>query len=161
MATPVVHEGELYVAILPAVADISAPTAAEITAGTDLTPALTADGLTPNHTENVVSTDMLTGFIRQSIGTEGIGFDLTSLYYLDSGTDNEVWDYFDERGKAGFLLVGRVSAGTTPSTSDVVEVYPVESGRRKMMNSGANAHQKFTVKFVGTEDYDDAAVVAA
>lgn len=161
MATPVVHEGKLWAGIAPAVADISAPTVAELGAATDLTPALTADGLSPNHTENVVSTDMLTGFIRQSIGTEGIGFDLTFLYYLDNGTDNEAWDYFDERGKAGFLVVGRTADGATPVASDVVEVYPVESGRRKMMNSGANAHQKFTVKFVGTEDYDDAAVVAA
>lgn len=156
MARPLVHEGKLKVRLAPAVANKAAPTTAEINAAIDLEPALTADGFSPTHTENTVSTDMLSGFIRQSIGTEGVGFDLTFLRYAKNGTDNAVWDYFDERGGQGFLIVaseGSMAAGA------VVEVYPVEHGRRKRVASGANAHQKFTVKFVGTEDYRDDAVV--
>jgi hypothetical protein len=160
MATPIVHEGELWVGWVETIADTSAPTTTELGTAVDLTPALTADGWAPNHTENTVSTDMLTGFIRQSIGTEGIGFDLTFLRFIDTATDNEAFDLFDERGKVGFLVVAS-TGGVAPVSADTVEVYPVEAGRRKRMASGANAHQKFTVKFVGNENYVDDAVVAA
>jgi hypothetical protein len=157
MANPIVHEGKLKAVLAPTVANLNAPTAAEIAAGIDLEPALTADGISPSHTENLVSTETLSGFIRQSIGTEGVAFDLTFLRYAVNGTDNEAWDYFDARGKVGVLILaseGSLAAGS------VAECYPVESGRRKRLASGANAHQKFTVKFAGTDDYVDDAVVA-
>jgi hypothetical protein len=153
---PAVHEGNLHVYVVPTVANNAAPTVAEITAGVDVTPGITADGFSPNITENTVSTDMLTGFIRQSIGTEGIGFNLTVLREKD--VNGAIWDYFDARGKAGNLVVcpfGAAAAGQH------AEVYPIESGRRKWVASGANAHQKFSVLIVGTDDYNDDATVAA
>jgi hypothetical protein len=156
--TPVVHEGFLHVYVLPAVAsaDMSQVTAAEITAGVDLTPAITADGYSPNPTQNTVSTDMLTGFIKQSIGTEGASFDLT--FVREKDTNGDVWDYFDERGKSGFLVVTPFGAA---AAGEHAEVYPVEFARRRWVSSGANAHQKFQVMCVVTRDYnDDAAIVA-
>lgn len=157
--TPTVHEGSLHLYVIPSVAkaDLSEVTTAEIEAGVDLTPAITADGFAPNITENTVSTDMLTGFIRQSIGTEGIGFALTFLRAKD--TNGDIWDYFDERGKDGFLVVCPFGPA---DENEHAEIYPIESGRRKWVASGANAHEKFSVTIVGTDDYnDDATVVAA
>lgn len=84
---PVVHEGNLHLYAVPSIANLAVPTMAEINAGVDLTPALTADRFSPTNTENTVSTDMLTGFIKQSIGTEGIGFDLTFLREAANGGD--------------------------------------------------------------------------
>jgi hypothetical protein len=141
---PVVHEGNLHLYAVPSIANLAVPTMAEINAGVDLTPALTADGFSPTNTENTVSTDMLTGFIKQSIGTEGIGFDLTFLREAANGGD--VWSYFDARGKSHYLVVCPFAAA---AATQPCEVYPVESGRRKWVASGANAHEKFTVKNVG------------
>ena len=154
---PIVHEGQTKAWYVPTIADISAPTVAEMGAGVELSDALTADGLSPNHTENVVSTDMLSGFIKQSIGTEGVTFNLRFLRDAD-GTD-AVWDIFDTRGKAGYLVIS--NEGGTGAALDVVEVYPAEFGRRKRVATGANSHQAFTVLCTVKSDYDDDAVVAA
>jgi hypothetical protein len=156
---PVVHEGFLHLYVVPdiASADLSQVTEAELAAGIDVTVGITADGFSPNVTENTVSTDMLTGFIKQSVGTEGIGFNLQVIREKD--TNGAIWSYFDERGKNGYLVVCPFGPGEAGAHA---EVYPIESGRRKWVAAGANAHQKFTVMIVGTDDYnDDAEVVAA
>lgn len=153
--TPKVYEGNLYARYVPTIADTSAPTVAELGAGVDLTPALTADGVQPNHTENTVSTDMLSGFIKQSIGTEGVTFNLNFLKDFD-GTD-PVYDIFDTRGKSGYLVLSRDG---DPVATSVVEVYPAEFGRRKTIQTAANSHQAFSVLVAVSSDFDDDAVVA-
>ena len=155
---PQAYEGNLHVFYVPTIASIAAPTVAEMTAGTPLHDALTADGVTPNHTENTVSTDMLSGFIRTSIGTEGLTFNLRFLRDFESAAD-EVYDLFDERGKAGYLVLSETGGGQT--ATDVVEVYPAEFGRRKRVASTGNAHMAFTVLVAVNENYEDDAVVAA
>jgi hypothetical protein len=153
--TPVVHEGFLHVYVVPAVARRRWPgDRAEIAAGVDLTPAITADGYSPNPTQNTVSTDMLTGFIKQSIGTEGASFDLT--FVREKDTNGDVWDYFDERGKNGFLVVCPFGAA---EAAQHAEVYPIEFARRRWVSSGANAHQKFQVMVSRPDDYNDDATI--
>ena len=154
---PKAHEGQTKAWYVPAIADEAAPTVAEIAAGVPLSDSFTADGIQPNHTENTVSTEMLSGFIKQSIGTEGVTFNLRFLRDFD-GTD-DVWDTFDTRGKVGYLVIS--NDGGDGSAADVVEVYPAEFGRRKRIATGANSHQAFTVLVTVTDDYDDDAVVAA
>lgn len=154
---PKAHEDQTKAWYVPTIADEAAPTVAEIAAGVELSDSLTADGVSPNHTENVVSTDMLSGFIKQSIGTEGVTFNLRFLRDFD-GTD-EVWDTFDTRGKTGYLVLS--NDGGTGVAADEVEVYPAEFGRRKRVATGANSHQAFTVLCTVTGDYTDDAVVAA
>lgn len=156
MANPTVYEGNLHAYWVPTIADESAPTAAEITAGVDLTGSLTADGVSPSHTENMVSTDMLTGFIKQSIGTEGVTFGLTMLRYPDEDPD-EPYENFDERGKSGYLVLTSDGAA---AASKVVEVYPAQAGRRKRVQTAANSHQAFSVKIAVSSDFTDDAVVA-
>lgn len=157
MASPTVYEGNLHAHWVPSIADESAPTVTEIEAGVELTPSLTADGVSPNHTENTVSTDMLSGFIKQSVGTEGVTFNLTMLRYPDEDPD-EPYDNFDTRGKSGYLVLANDSDGTT--SGDVVEVYPAEAGRRKRVQTAANSHQAFTVLVTVSDDFTDDATVA-
>lgn len=158
MVTPLAHEGQTRVWYLPAVADDAAPTVAEFTAGTEITSQATADGVMPNHTENFVATDMLTGFIRNSIGTEGLTFALRFLRDFDAGGD-AAWALFDTRAKLGRLAI--INDGSDPAASGAAEIYPAEFGRRKRVQSGANAHQAFTVQVAINEDYTDDAVIAA
>lgn len=155
---PQPYEGNLKAYYVPSIVDKSAPTAAEMAAGTPLTPSLTADGVQPNHTENTVSTDMLSGFIRQSIGTEGVTFNLRMLRDFETATDT-VYDLFDERGKDGFLVLSDNGGGLT--AGDVVEVYPAQFGRRKRVQSAGNVHNAYTVMVTVDDDFDDDAVVAA
>lgn len=155
---PQPYEGNLKAYWVPTIADKAAPTAAEMTAGIDLSDQLTADGVSPNHTENTVSTDMLSGFIKQSIGTEGLTFNLRFLRDFEAATDT-VYDNFDARGKDGFLVLSETGGGQT--SGDVVEVYPAQAGRRKRIASTGNAHIAFSVLVTVDDDYVDDAVVAA
>jgi hypothetical protein len=151
MATPVVHEGFLHVYVLATIPDpLTTLSATTTLAGVELTDVITADGWTPNPTQNTVSTDMLTGFIKQSIGTMGWSAELTFIREKD--TNGDVWDFFDERGKNCALVVcpfGPAEVGAH------AEVYPIEAARRRWVSSGANAHQKFQVQVVATDDYAD------
>lgn len=151
------YENNFFVHYLPAVADISAPTVAEIAAGVDLTPGLVANGVAWNMTQNTVSTAMLTGFIRQNVGTEGAAATLTFIYDPDTAAIDDIYNLFDTRGKNGFLLVAQVA----PVALTPCEVYPGSFGRRKRVASAQDTDQQFTVMFACNADYDDDAVVAA
>lgn len=152
------YEGNLKAYYLPTVANLAAPTVAEITAGTEMTPALVASGVSPNHTENTVSTPMLTGFIRQNIGTEGITFNLQMIYDPDTTAVSDVYALFDTRGKAGVLLLA--PEGDVAATA-VVQTYQATFGRRKLVQSAQDTDMQYTVMVAVNADYNDAAVVSA
>ena len=155
--TPYAYEGKTRMWYLPAVADATAPTVSEFTAGTEITSQSTADGVTPNHTENFVATGMLSGFIRNSIGTEGVTFNLRFLRNFDAGGD-QAWALFDTRGKIGLLAI--INDGADPAASGEAELYPAEFGRRKRVQSGANTHQAFSVQVAVNSDFTDDAIIA-
>lgn len=152
------YEGNTFAYALAAVpADPSAPTVAELTAGVLLEPAMTADGLSPSHTENIASVQLLSGFIPQAIGTEGEMFDLKFVIDPDTVEISDVYDFFDERGKLGALVVLEAPAAIGVTGA----VYPCSFGRRKRVASAPDTIQQFTVKCAVNQDWTDDAVIAA
>lgn len=154
------YENNFFVYYIPAIADatLATVTAAEITAGTDLTPGLIANGVQWNMTQNTVSTPMLTGFIRQNVGTEGAAATLQFIYDPDTVDLAAIYDLFATRGLNGFLWISQEE----PTTTGVAgEVYPGSFGRRKRVASAQDTDQQFTVMFACNADYNDAAATTA
>lgn len=150
-----IYDGNLYVYFLPAVADISAPTVAEITAGDLLSDQMKVEDLDIPWSENEYDNSKATSaFQATGVGTYGAG---PITITLDDNDDKVLFDSF-ARGDTGFLLVSRHGAAVATSR---VEVYPVECHGSKPMNGTTNDKVKFTSRFAVTTDPDLEATVAA
>jgi hypothetical protein len=153
----VTSEGKVKAYFLPSVADISAPTVAEITAGTNLTPQLPTAGLEISFTENNASVSMIDeGFTAEAVGTYGATAALTFTRDSVAG-DDDAWTLF-ERGLEGFLLISRFG---TPAAASRVEVYPIESHNPTPLAPAENDFQKMRVTLAVNAEPDLKAVVAA
>lgn len=137
------HEQNTRVVWAPSVAsaDLSEVTAAELTAGTDITSYLTKDGLeTPADQQMVDNAGLDENFNAQGVGNYGGGINLKCFR---TATD-AAWTLF-VYGTAGYIVIGRDSAGGI-GTGDALEVYPAEMHEPVMMNTAENERQKFSAK---------------
>jgi hypothetical protein len=156
--TRVIPNENTYVAFLTSVADAALnPTAAEITAGVNLTPLLM--GLNAASQGNTVPTPSFdTLFETTIIGTSQASF--SADFYRDDVSDL-AWNTLP-RGTAGFFVVSRfggAGALNKPIAADVVEVWPVEIVSRTAANMANNSVQTFTVTAAVNIEPNEAAVV--
>ncbi len=150
-----VFEEQYKVHFLPACADISAPTQAEITAGTDLSTFVTKDGVQIGTSNQRVSVgDISTTFDGEIMGSWGAN--LAVSFFKDDTTDT-AWTTLP-RGTAGFLLIALF--GSTAATEPAY-VFPIECGQRELPTSAANERQSFTVPMAVTGAPDLDSVIAA
>lgn len=151
------YEGRTKIHWVTTVADQAAPTAAEISAGVDLTPFVTKDGYQPNATNNTIDTGGIDDdFNSQIQGSYGADFSLVCM--RDDTADTAFTTLV--RLAQGFIVVGLDSAGGIAAT-DVVEVWPAELGTPNMANSGQDTLQTFTVNAAVASPPTLDAVVAA
>ena len=149
------HEQNTRVVWVPTIADTSAPTAAELSAGTDITSYLTKDGLETPADQNMVDNAGLdTNFNAQGVGNYGGGI---TLKCFRTSTD-AAWDLF-VYGTEGYVVVARDSIGGIASGDDV-EVYPAQMHQPVMMNTAENERQKFSAKLAVTSAPVDGTVAA-
>lgn len=147
------------------ITNTAAPTAAEINAGTLIVTHMTADGWQPNWTKNTVSTDMMDGFIVQSVGTQGFAATLQFARQNDDGTDT-TRDTLARRERfylvvVPFLELDANGDYNNVATGDTVDIYDVESHGVQDVASGANTDQQYQVQLAGKSRPDlDVAVVA-
>lgn len=154
-----VHEGMTKVSWVPTITDVSAPTVAQLTAGTDITELLTKDGLNISLSQNFVdNTSLAETFDSQLVGSWGGTASLTIK--RDNATDT-AWDLFTY-GETGYLVVrrGEDYAGAF-AAADKVEVYPAQAGEPVPNATAANAQATATVGMAITAQPDLHAVVAA
>ena len=151
----VASEGNVKVYWLPTVASKAAPTAANIAAGTPLTPYLPTSGVGIDWTQNNASLDMLdSSFTAEVVGTEGATITLT---FVRDDTTDTAWNLF-VRGTNGYLLVSRFGA---PVAADKVEVYPVQSHRPVPLPPATNEFQQAQVSLAVHDTPELNATVAA
>lgn len=141
------------------IASISAPTAAEITAATDLTPfVISLNASSRGNTVPTPSFDTL--FETTTTGTSAATFDAD--FYRDD-EDDDAWELLP-RGTRGFFIISRfggAGADQKPIAADIVEVWPVSVTSRTMANMSNNTVQTFTVSCaVNIEPAEDAVVAA-
>lgn len=150
-------EGNVKVHYLPSVGDKNAPTAAEIAAGTHLTPFLPTAGVGVDWTQNNTSTPMLDeSFTSKSIGTEEADIVLTFVRH-EADADDDAWNLF-VRGTNAFLLISRKGA---PSAGDKVEVYPIQCHRPVPLPPASNEDQQARVALPTNDTPAMNAIVAA
>lgn len=152
-------EGVYRVWWLTTISDTSAPTVAEITAGTEITSFLMKDGFATNPSFNRIATgDLSTAFDSEIQGSWGVSIELNVL--LDD-TTNTAWDLFTSHGTAGYLLVLPFKGTGSVAESDDARVFPAEASIAIPNNTAANARQTATVNIATTAEPELDAAVAA
>lgn len=135
------------------------PTAAEVTAATNLTPLLM--GINAASQGNTVPTPSFDSLFETSIiGTSQATF--SADFYRDDVND-DAWEALP-RGTAGYFIISRFGGSGTdqkPIAGDVVEVWPVTVVSRTAANMANNTVQTFTITCSVNIEPNEAAVVAA
>jgi hypothetical protein len=140
----------------PTVASLAAPTVANITAGTDLTPFTPVSGVNIAATQNRASLAMLgQAFITEGMGTHSKSVTMTFTRHKTAAADL-AWVLFTYK-LAGHLVVGRFGALIAAARA---EVYQVECGEPGMAPSAENEIQTFTVE-MAVQAYNQNAIIAA
>lgn len=164
--------GKIAVYWVPTIASIAAPTVAEITAGTNLAPYMTRDGLkTPSTGNTIDAADAASAFNATAPGTFG-GDAGSYMGHRDSkSTADTAWTTLAP-GSIGFLVVARAGfhqnattgLGTpagTPTVADRCEVYPATVISRAEEDTAENSTDRFTANLAFTAEPKQDAVVAA
>ena len=153
-------DGYTRVAVVPAINNLAAPSLAEINAGTDITCDLTADGLRLSREQ---STTTRTGW-ASNVDFEAptrYGFPnagLTGFRYTPP-EDETLWDLAASFREEAFLVVRRgLDHDIAWATSQVVETYQFQWGKRSVYDSANDTMVTFTVP-IHISDDNDAAVV--
>jgi hypothetical protein len=121
-------------------ANLSAPTVAEITAGTNMSPFLPPDGgLDLQFTTNKVDTSNIE--TRWQTGVAGTVDLATTLTLFRDDENDDAWDLV-EWGLDGVLVVSRFG---TPAATDPVECYQIQLGQPSPAAPARDTAQQFTV----------------
>lgn len=147
-----------WLAFVPTIADIEAPTAAELTGGVVLTKYLISLNATTQG-NTVPTPDISTLFETSVPGT--VQASLTADFYRDDETDL-AWETLPRRTR-GYLVVSRFGGTGTdnaPAAGDVVEVWPLFVVSRSMSNMSNNTVMTFTMTGSVPEEPNEAATVA-
>lgn len=155
----IIPNEQSFIAFATSVANIHAPTVAEIAAAVDLTDfIITINAAT---TGNTVPTPSLASLFETSVpGTAAAQF--TSDMYRDD-EDDLAWDTLP-RGTRGFFLIkrfGGTGSGNKPVATETVEVWPVFVASRAGGAMSSNTAQTFTLTCAVPDEPDEEAVVSA
>jgi len=153
------HEEFTRIWWCPSIASKTAPTVAEISAGTDISAFVPKDGLKVGSTNNKVKNDdITTAFMAEIPGSYGNAVTLTC--FRDDTTDT-AWTLFQTRNAVGFLVVRRMIAVVTAlAIGQKVEVYPAQTGQPTLQDTAENERVKFGVDMMITATPVLAATVA-
>lgn len=155
-------DGNIKVTWAPSVANIAAPTVAELTAGSavDLECLITLDGLDiKGETASVDNTALCSTDDTEEPGRVSYTIDITAKR-KDNSSEDKAWNTLTDRA-LGNLVVRRSTAATTAwAVGQPCEVYPVRAGRPIMNAPEKNSAQKFQVKLFNNARSDDRATVA-
>jgi len=152
-----VSDGKIRVTWAPSVANINAPTVAELNAGLRLDTVMTPDGLQISaKTADVDTSSLSSTFDTSRAGRRG--FDVSVKFKRQDAADTALSTLVFRA--VGFLVVRRtVDAGTANTVGDKCEVYPGEC-KEGVRGYGANAVQTVETPIGVTSDPAVAAVVA-
>lgn len=158
MATKFPFEERTRVSLVPTIADISAPTLAELNAGVDISCHLTKDGLNPGGSTNGVDSGALCSRVDSQVaGSVSYSFTLRGFRYLD---DDDFWDAVSYATNTHVVVRRGPAHDTAWADGDKLEVYAGQFGEKTPAASAANTMQSFEVS-VFVEDVDLEAVAAS
>ncbi|MFJ2007410.1 phage tail tube protein [Streptomyces chartreusis] len=138
-----INDGMTKVSWVASIANINAPTAAELTAGQDFTARITPDGLKIDpSTADVDNSSLASRFDTKTVGRVGYDVELT---FKKGSTGGENLPFTTLKyGVSGYLAVRRaVTYETAWAATQKVEVYPVTCGEPQNVSPAANEVMKF------------------
>lgn len=151
-------DGNVKVSWVPSVANIHAPTVAELTAGTSLEQFITPPGYKNKaDTKPVPTSSLASTFDTEAAGRRTFA---PNLELMRQTPTDPVYSLLTYKA-AGFLAVRKTLPNTTAwATGQVVQIFPVQCGQRQENDPAPNEVQMYTVPLFMTAEPDDSAVVA-
>lgn len=141
---------------VPTIADIAAPTVAEITAGTDITCEFAE--FTPGVTQNNIDTSGYCSRVdSEVVGT--VGYSLSIDFYRDD-TDDTAWELFSWGLEGHLVWREGVAYDPDATAADKVSVWQAQSGEKQIAATAKNTRRTFTVGFAVQAAELDAVVAA-
>ncbi len=161
----VTNDGVTKVHIVDTIATLTAPTVAELAAGTEVTSFLTPTGLATPEEATDADISSIASVRDLSIPARVAG-DLTGEFYRDDGTGGTSDDAYDAlpRLKVTNIVISRFGGTGTDNAiiaTDVVEVWPVRVSQRSKNPIVTGEAQRFVSKFAQSADQEETATVAA
>lgn len=156
----IVVDGKTRVAYVPTIANIAAPTVAELNAGMLLQSTLTASGLAGFAPDTAkVDTSSLASTFNTAVNGKS-SFDGTQLTLKkQTGTDT-IHDTL-VRGTTGYIVIRRsIAESTAWATSQKVSVYPIECGETVYMDPEENTVERYTIPLTISSSPNQRATVA-
>ncbi|MFF0903999.1 UNVERIFIED_CONTAM: hypothetical protein RF653_10025 [Kocuria sp. CPCC 205316] len=151
-----IQRGNIKILFCPAVANVHAPTAAELTAGTDITGDVgELDGWTFNSTQ-IDTPDMATRQTKKIPGPDEAADSSFTLYEDD--TTNPLRSLL-EKDVVGFVVFTGLKGLTTAGSA--VDVFPVQVSGNNRLYSAGNEAARFRVQFSIDDEVGVDATVAA
>lgn len=158
MPGPLVYEGNVPVTFVPAIEDITAPTATEIGGGEEMSSYIPKDGVQFPADRGMVDTGSLDRkFNSQYPGSTGGTLVITFKRQNRDG-DSAAWEAFKAGEVAGYLVFG--FEGSNDTEDDEVDVYQVVGHEPVRSNPAGDTEQRFVVNF-GVQDEAAAVAVVA
>lgn len=140
-----INDGMTTVWWVPTIANISAPTAAEIAAGNDWTQRITPDGLkTDNTTADVPTSSLASVQDTNEAGRVGWTIELTFKRGTLGSADDAPYRTLTYKTYGNWVVRRGVAYGTAVASGQQVQVYPVVCGERMDIAPAANEVAKFT-----------------
>lgn len=148
----IIVDGKTKVTFVATLASTTAPSAATITAGTDLTDTLTADGLVgfAPDTASVDNTSLGSTFNTVLAGRTSYSGTMLRLK-KQTGTDT-IYDLL-VRDLTGYIVVRRgITKATAYAAAQKVQVYPIICGEVKDIDPEPNSVQRYEIPlFISSE----------
>ncbi|RSN65416.1 hypothetical protein DMH01_03295 [Amycolatopsis sp. WAC 04182] len=154
------NDGNIKVTYVAAIANMAAPTAAELNGGLDLECLITADGLEPSVDEEKVSIAKLCETMNaEAPGRATYGLGLT-MVRKDVPAEDVAWTTL-LRGTSGYLVFRYgIDADTAYAALQDVQVWPGKFGERRPQKPEANGATTFMSQFYVSATPDMDATVA-
>lgn len=153
-----VSDGMIRVDWVPTIANLSAPTATELDAGTRLDQVMTPDGLSIEaSTAEVDNSSLSSTFDTRMAGRRAHSISVTIK--KQDGTTDTVFTTLTYRATGNLVVRRNLPAGDAYAAAQPLEVYPAQCGERSQA-FGPNTVQRYTVPMFQTADPVTDAVVA-
>ncbi|MET8765863.1 hypothetical protein [Streptomyces sp. NPDC004658] len=155
-----IADGKTRVAWATSIANIQAPTVAELTAAADYTRRITPDGLKTDPS----TADVDTGSLASKVDTKTVGrvgYEVEVTFKRGTTVQEDAPYNTLKYGVSGYLVVRRgIDYETAWATGQQVEVYPITCGERMNVAPAANEVAKFTSPMKVTDAAATDALVA-
>lgn len=158
--TDLISDGMTTAWWVPTIANIHAPAATEIAAGSDWTPRFTPDGLQTDPTTASVDTGSLASTQDTSeAGRRSWDVQMTLKRGTIGSADDAPYRTLLYKTYGNWVIRRGVTYGTAIAAGQQVEVYPVVCGERINIKPAANEVMKLTSPAMLTSDADTNATV--